>query len=922
MPQRVAGLTVAAFVICALFAGGVRAVHYGFGVNELGLIILRPAPTAPPALQASAPQVGITGYVTRPNCTLTLYADDMPIATARPSSQPARFAFTLPQSLWETQNQILAQCPLPGFPFVSRSLISVPLPQNHLANRPFPNEATRAVHFWVSPGSTSFYGLLELRGDDPRLTSALGLSSLDQLARQVFNINFNFHPVYDALRSPVVRLYHNNHHNFLTLQGGLYPYATVAGSSKINIVVSPVEPGNSIRPRNGYSKVVVQLRGLTASSFPTDALGVSQPLGPPQQLNPDGSYVWYTSATASSPQSIQIAVRGYTFGSLNDVHHFLTAAAKTVDPFLEMLAAAVHALIGVAIVVILLFYAGFWRHDAAHERYCGIIAAAALASVLVDAGAWLGRYSYYLYLSWTGVQSAEEHRFIVYLLGALRPTFAVAQLAALVSVAAIVLTLRHFKVTHNFRYFLGTAVAIFAISLFGSLYRAVELHYRYVAVNGHNNLNSSMPTIFSDAVLAIVLFVLLMVSFRPDLGAALFRTRATSRSWIYWTAVFVMALSASVTTRSLLNVSPNFAAPEFRIDAAVMEAGNYISSLAVVVPVLWFLCSRNHAMLRTAKHKAQLALAFAVLIILTGYAYLGFPITLVLMVAAIYWIALRANKEYEVISESLESKNTRADLLAEAYDTDMCEAARRTQERFLLQFVNGSLTWEECTKRQAELEAFIRSKQVSVQAGERVHATELAFGMGLETDLLANARQSALISFIPSLVLTFLATQSIIANLSATHVPFFAVFAQTFTSVIGYMAAGLGFGLAYPYIRGKIGTVKALWVLLAISLAILPYEFMSGSRPDYFAQVLRWLIFFGTLGITIDALSAVRWKQRLNIRDLIGMAGIGHFAAVGAVAATIITSLLTAESRDLLQLAIHHVVPAQYALPTPQEPSQ
>jgi hypothetical protein len=97
---------------------------------------------------------------------------------------------------------------------------------------------------------------------------------------------------------------------------------------------------------------------------------------------------------------------------------------------------------------------------------------------------------------------------------------------------------------------------------------------------------------------------------------------------------------------------------------------------------------------------------------------------------------------------------------------------------------------------------------------------------------------------------------------------------------------------------------------------------MSGSRPDYFAQVLRWLIFFGTLGITIDALSAVRWKQRLNIRDLIGMAGIGHFAAVGAVAATIITSLLTAESRDLLQLAIHHVVPAQYALPTPQEPSQ
>ncbi len=921
MPQRVAGLTVVAFVICALVAGGVRAVHYGFGVNEPGLIIVHPAPTAPPALQAS-PQVGITGSVTRPNCALTLYADDMPVVSARPSPLPAQFAFSLPQSLWETQNQILAECPLPGFPFVSRSVISVPLPKNLLANRRFFNAATRAVHFWVSPGSTSFYGVLELHGDDPRLTSALGLSSLDQLARQVFNINFNFHPVYDAIRSPVVRLYKNNHNIFLTLQGQLYPYAAVAGTSKINIVVSPVEPGNSIRPRNGSSKVVVQLRGLTASSFPTSALGVSQPLGPPQQLNPDGSYVWYTSATASSPQSIQIAVRAYTLASLNDVHHLLTAAAKTADPLLEMLAGAVHALIGVAIVVILLFYAGFWRHDAAHERYCGIIAAAALASVLVDAGAWLGRYGYYVYLSWMGVQSAEEHRFVVYLLGALRPTFAVAQLSALVSVAATAFALRHFKVTNNVRYFLGTAGAIFGISLFGSLYRAIELHYRYVAVSSHNNLNSSMPTILSDAVLAIVLFVLLMVSFRPDLAVALFRMRAASRSWIYWTVVILMVLSASVTSRSLLNVSPNFAAPEFRIDAALMEAGNYIASLAVVVPVLWFLCSGNHAMLRTVKHKGQLALAFAVLIILTGYAYLGFPVTLVLMVAGIYWIALRASDEYDVISESLESKNTRADLLTEAYDTDMCEAARRTQERFLLQFVNGSLTWEECTKRQAELEAFIRSKQASVQAGARVHATELAFGMGLETDLLANARRAALISFTPSLVLTLLATQPIIANLSAVHVPFFAVFAQTFTSVIGYMAAGLGFGLAYPYVRGKIGTVKALWVLLAISLAILPYEFMSGSRPDYMAQVLRWLIFFGTLGITIDLLSAVRWKQRLNIRDLIGMAGIGHFAAVGAVAATIVTSLLTAESRDLLQLAIHHVVPVQYALPTPQEPSQ
>ncbi len=932
-----AGLTVGAFAICALAGATVRAVHYGFGVNAQNIVVVRPPPMAPSA-RGMDPRIGITGYVTRPHCTLTLYADEAPIASATPPPLPARFTFSLPQSLWETQNQILARCPLPSFPFVSRALVAVPVPKNlDVSGNALFRGVARAVHFWISPGRTNFYGVLELSGDEPRLTSALELSSLDQLAREAFNINFNFHPLYDALRSPTPQLYESNHHLFLTLRGELYPYATVAGSSRINIVVSPIElvraacvrhdafatgfECNSDPPANENSKVVVRLRGLNATSFPSDTLGISRSLGPPNHLDRDGSYVWYTSVAAPTPQSVQIDVHGYALSSPGEVHHFLAAEAKGDTPLLQVIVDAVHALIGVVIVAILLVYAGFWKHDVEHERYCGIITAAALASVLVDAGSWLARYGFYIFVNGRGLQPAEQ-RNVSFLLGYLRPTFVAAELAALIAIVAIVWALRHWKVTSNVGYFLGTALAILTISFLGSLYSAVELHQHYLSLSNPNNLNSSLLTIASNAILAVVMFVLLMVSFRPELAMQLFGVARSLRPWVYWLVVSLMTLSAVVVAPSSAYFAGNYSAPEFRIDMVVMEAGNYISGLAVVVPILWFLCSRNRAIVKTAKHKGHLALLFAVLVVLTGYAYLGFPVTLLLTFAAIYWIALRPNRDYEAISANLNSGRTREDLLAEAYDIDMCAAARQTKERFLSQFVSGNSTWDDYKKREAELDAFISSRETSSQDGTRAHATELAFGMGLENDLVSNARFTALISLAPASILTALAAQAVIGNASAAHAPFFVAFAQVVSSVIGYMAAGLGFGLVYPYVRGKVGTMKALWIILALALSILPYEFMSGSRPDYLAQILRWLIFFGGLGVTTDVLSAVRWKRRLNVRDLIGIVGVGHFAAVGAVAVTIATSLLTSESRDLLQVAIHHVVPAQYALPTPQDPGE
>ncbi|MGA8099889.1 MAG: DUF6185 family protein [Candidatus Cybelea sp.] len=513
-------------------------------------------------------------------------------------------------------------------------------------------------------------------------------------------------------------------------------------------------------------------------------------------------------------------------------------------------------------------------------------------------------------------------------------------------VPGIFFVLRRCKVEISFRYFGGSALAIFAITFFGSWYTAVESFQRYRILNDPGALNALWPTVFSDAVLAIVMFALLMISFRPDLLLALvkipdldlglFKIPSYLGRWLVYLSLAILAvLSASIVFPSSAYFSASYSAPEFLVDRAAQEAANYISGLAVVLPIFWFLCSGDRGVHKAVEDKFHLAWLFAILVILTGYAYLGFPITLLLTLAAIYWIALRPNRKanedgipenkrnYEEISQTLHrlhKREERQEMFREARDIENCVVARQTQEHFLADFVNGSKAWDEYSKRNAELEAFIKSKDETVRAGTRAHATELAFGMGLEADLLANARRFALMSIAPASVLILLTLQSIISNASTVHVPFFVVFAQFAISMIGYMSAGLGFGLAYPYLRGNIGTVKALWVLLALALAILPYEFMSGSRPDYIVQLLRWLIFFGALGVWVDVISVFRLKQHLRIRELFSIAGLGHLAAVGAVAGTIATSLVASESRDLLQAAIHHVVPAQYALPTIQEP--
>lgn len=973
MPRYVLLWTIAIFAICALLGGIVRALHYEFGRNESTALVvvgrhslfLSPAPkrNALPA-QVPVPHMRITGLVARRDCNVTLYADQAPVQRVTPppsgASSSYGFTFDLPQPLSVTQNQIFAECDR-SWPRVHRALIPVSSQWfGPLANASSYNAVGRAVHFWISPGQTTFYGVLELGGNDPRLTSTLGLSSLDQLAREAFNVNFNLHPVYDALKNPVLRVYQNNHHLFLTLRGDLQPYATVAGTSNISIVATPVEiaradclPPSSCAAWNGNkgNKIVVQLRGFSVSSFPTDSADspISQPLGPPGEMNRDGSFVWYTSVAAGRAQSVQIAVHGNALASPTDAHHLLAAHARIADPFLQVITDTLHALVGVVIVVTLLSYAGFWR-DEAHRRYSSVAVAAALGSVLINAAAFGARFGFwaslYFWVTFPRPYTDLVHNTLRFLLAWLWPTSAAAVGAALIVVPGVFFVLRRCKVDISLRYFGGTAVTIFALAFLGSLYTARESFQRYGALNDPTALNASMPTVLSDAVLAIVMFALLMVSFRPDLLLDLVKTSELDLRffkisshlgrWLVYLGLAVLAvLSASVIFPSSAYFSASYSAPEFLVDRTAQEAANYISGLAVVLPIFWFLCSGDRGVRKAVEDKIHLAWIFAILIILTGYAYLGFPITLLITFAAIYWIALRPNQEtnedaavgrkgnYEAISETLARLHQgvdRQEMFTEARDIENCVVARQTQEHFLADFVSGSKEWDEYSKRNAELEAFIKSKDEAVRAGTRAHATELAFGMGLEMDLLANARRFALMSIAPASVLILLTLQSIISNTSTVHVPFFVVFAQFAISIVGYMSAGLGFGLAYPYLRGNIGTVKALWVLLALGLAILPYEFMSGSRPEYLVQILRWLIFFGTLGVWVDVISALRLKQQLRIRELFSIAGLGRLAAVGAVAGTIATSLVASESRDLLQAAIHHVVPAQYALPTIQEP--
>lgn len=1009
MPRYVLLWTIGVFAICALFGGLVRALHYDFGTNEGTALVaaanhsmfFSPAPALPESTPLTAsqyikhnctvrwrtptqsianclisnalkpnaspprvllPHVRLTGLLARRDCVVTLFADQAPVQRLSPPSSPPLsplwspydFTLDLPQPLWFTQNQILAECE--AWPRVHRALI--PVPAQWFGS---PQDATsykavgRAVHFWISPGQTTFFGVLELNRYDPRLTSTLGLASLDQLARDAFNVSINFHPVYDALKNPAFQIYQNNHHLFLTLRGDLQPYGTVVGTSNVSIVASPVEiarancpPPCTVLNANLGNKIVVQFRGFSVSSFPTDSSAFSQPLGPPREMNRDGSFVWYTSVAAGRPQSVQITVHGSARTSPTDAHHLLAGYAKIADPLRQVIIDALHALVGVVIVATLLSYAGFWR-DEAHRRYSSVALAAALSSVLIDAAAYSVRFGFWASLYFWGVfppYTDQVHHALLYLLAWLGPAFAAAVVAALIVVPGTVIVLRRRKIDFSFRYFVGSVLAIFAITALGSLYTAVESFQRYLTLSASGDINALPLTIFSDAVLAIMMFALLMVSFRPDLlldlvkvpdlDLRLFKVQSNLGRWLVYVSLVILAiLSASIIFPSSAYFSATYSAPEFLVDRAAQEAANYISGLAVVLPIFWFLCSSDRGVRKAVEDKIHLAWLFAILIILTGYAYLGFPITLLLTLAAIYWIALRPNGEtnedaaggrtgsYQAISQTLDRLHKgeeRQEMVREARDIENCVIARQTKEHFLGDFVSGSKDWDEYSKRSAELDAFIKSKDKAVRAGTRAHATELAFGMGLESDLLANARRFALMSTAPALVLTLITLQPIISNALAAHVPFFVIFSQLAISMVGWMSAGLGFGLAYPYLRGNIGTVKALWVLLALAFAILPYEFMSGSRPDYIVRILQWLIFFGSLGVWVDVISALRLKQHLRVRELFSIGGLGHLAAVGAVAGTIATSLIASESRDLLQAAIHHVVPAQYALPTIQEP--
>jgi hypothetical protein len=137
------------------------------------------------------------------------------------------------------------------------------------------------------------------------------------------------------------------------------------------------------------------------------------------------------------------------------------------------------------------------------------------------------------------------------------------------------------------------------------------------------------------------------------------------------------------------------------------------------------------------------------------------------------------------------------------------------------------------------------------------------------------------------------------------------------TMVLKWGLYGFFFGYFYPYLRGKNGLQKGLWLFLAVVLPTLPLTAISNSSISDWQATLFWVlqVFIQCILLGLVAFDYVTlqrggyrdWRLLFEVHDLpsVGISVSSILVAIGAA----VTTLLTTQATNLVSLALRFVIP-------------
>jgi hypothetical protein len=199
----------------------------------------------------------------------------------------------------------------------------------------------------------------------------------------------------------------------------------------------------------------------------------------------------------------------------------------------------------------------------------------------------------------------------------------------------------------------------------------------------------------------------------------------------------------------------------------------------------------------------------------------------------------------------------------------------------------------------------------------------LAFGGPMLGSPAHAARAGFAVGGLAGLGLVLLNASSVARTLASSPVPALTVSATLAETIASQALAGATFAFLVHRLRGRTSLVKAVLVVAAMTVATAPATLLVGDLRLLMTRALAQIVILGAVGAVADGWVLRRVTQPwFSTARLFGLAGLGAYAAAGAILIGSIGSAATGALSDVVTQAVKRVVsPPLGSGPEPGAPS-
>jgi len=146
--------------------------------------------------------------------------------------------------------------------------------------------------------------------------------------------------------------------------------------------------------------------------------------------------------------------------------------------------------------------------------------------------------------------------------------------------------------------------------------------------------------------------------------------------------------------------------------------------------------------------------------------------------------------------------------------------------------------------------------------------------------------------------------------------PLWAFFADLLNLLVSWLGIGFLFGYFYPFLRGKNGLQKGIWLWLVIVVPALPLALINNSSPTDWQGFLFWVIqvFIHCMLLGLFAFDYMTLRQGYRdwqmLFELHGIPFVGvSISTILIAAGTAITTLFQEQTQEIVKTALTFILP-------------